>query len=142
MEMGMGTGRTSPDAEIIGEASDADIPTHTSNLIEAREHLVETGHVARTWAVENPAHPVSYLLTRTDVGEETKIQALRRIETVELPEQVNDLLDAARHFNECQSAAQAEFEYEQQASEAELSTDGNRDVFEGLRSAYLTLLRG
>ena len=142
MEMGMETGPPGPDAEIIETAADAEIPVHTSNLIEARNHLIETGQAARTWAVENRDHPVSYLLTRTDVGEETKIQALRRIESVALPEEVNELLDAARHFNDCKLAAQAEFEAEQHSSESELPPDGNRDIFEGTRSAYLNLLRG
>lgn len=128
--------------EAVADAATPEIPVHTSNLIEARDHLVETGQSARNWAVENPEHPVSYLLTRTDIGEETKIQSLRRIESVALPDEVNELLDAARNFNECKAAAQAEFEAEQHASESGLVAVGNRDIFEGLRSAYLNLLRG
>lgn len=136
------SGPPGPDAEIIETEPDAEISPHTRNLIDARNHLIETGHAARTWAVENPDHPVSHLLTRTDVGEQTKIQALKRIETVSLPDVVNELLDAARNFNDRQAEAQAEFDTESQEAETEFSPDGNRDIFEGLRSAYLNLLRG
>ena len=120
----------------------AELPVHEQNLIDARNHLVEASQAARLWAEEHPEHPVSYLVTRSDVGEQTKVQALRRIESVSLPFQVNELLDAARHFNECQAAAQAAFEAEQPPSEHELPVDGDREIFEGLRVAYLNLLRG
>ena len=123
-------------------SSVVDLPVHERNLTDARNHLVQTSQAARVWAEENPEHPVSYLVTRSDVGEQTKIQALRRIESVSLPFQVNDLLDAARNFAECQAAAQAAFEAEPATSEHELPQQGDRDVFEGLRSAYLNLLRG
>lgn len=120
----------------------AELPAYERNLIDARNHLVQASQTARIWAEENPAHPVSYLVTRGDVSEQTKIQALRRIESVSLPFQVNELLDAARHFNECQAVSQAAFEAEQPDPEAEVPGHGDRDIFEGLRAAYLNLLRG
>jgi hypothetical protein len=85
---------------------------------------------------------VSYLVTRGDVSEQTRIQALRRIESVALPFQISELLNAARHLNECQDTAQAAFDAELPSTELELPSESDREVFEGLRAAYLNLLRG
>ncbi|MCB0863536.1 MAG: hypothetical protein KDB66_10065, partial [Solirubrobacterales bacterium] len=105
MEVNLGV----PEGEVDEFDTDlpVDLPAHERNLVDARNHLVRTSQAARVWAEDNPAHPVSYLVTRSDVSEQTKIQALRRIESVSLPFQVNELLDAARHFNECQAISQA-----------------------------------
>jgi len=133
-----------PEGEVDGfdNRSAASLPAHEQNLIDARNHLVLTSQAAHTWAEDNPAHPASYLVTRSDVSEQTKVQALRRIESVSLPFQVNEWLDAARHFNECQAVSQVAFDAEQNGSEEALPDHGDRDIFEGLRAAYLNLLRG
>lgn len=140
MEMKMGS--LEEEGDEFDSLPPAELPAHEQNLIDARNHLVQASQAARIWAEENPAHPVSYLVTRADVGEQTKIQALRRIESVSLPSQVNDLLDAARHFNECQAVSQSVFEAEQDADGETPLTHGDRDIFEGMRAAYLNLLRG
>ena len=139
MEVNLGV----PEGEVDEFDTDlpVDLPAHERNLVDARNHLVRTSQAARVWAEDNPAHPVSYLVTRSDVSEQTKIQALRRIESVSLPFQVNELLDAARHFNECQAISQAAFDAEQPREE-DHPDHGDRDIFEGLRAAYLNLLRG
>jgi hypothetical protein len=142
MEMEIETGPPGPDAEIIEPSPEADLPPHARNLIDARNHLVLMSQRTRQWAIDNSDHPAAYLVTRNDVGEQTKIQALRRIESVSLPMEVRDLLDAASYFNECQAESQAAFDSEPRTDEDDLPLAADVDVIEGARAAYMNLLRG
>ena len=136
------SGPLDSDAVIIEAPPGPDLPAHAKNLIDARNHLVISSQKAREWATENPGHPVSHLLTRSDVGEQTKIQALRRIETVALPAPVGELLEAARHFNDCQAESQRAFDAEPATGEEDLPGSAEGDLIEGVHAAYLNMLRG